>query len=244
MDMLRCPICSSSIESGLPCFTAGFACPDCGGGLKFPSKYLVSLRITRVVLAGLIAYGLGLRGEFLIWAAFVLPLPLDIFNATHLSLSIRVSLSALIAYFLRLRGIVFWVGTLLGSIPVEFLFRALYIWFPPSRFDAFNSPVCPECGAAISYNALYSSDFCSCNTCHQQLRISKSFRLDNRWNVLRTTAGLLFLTCLLYMRHSGLRDIVLIIALLNADLPEALFEPPVLEKDRQRFPSLDLAPRK
>lgn len=226
----KCPNCAVDLEPERLALDRPSACRSCGvAGLSFPTYYVVLLRLIRIVLSGGFAYAIGLRGEHLVWAAFLIPLPLDLFGSRDLSFRSRFVLATALAYLLGIRSIAFAlvVGAML--IPIEMLFRFVARLLPTPKMKIVPSPKCPACGSPVG--SIHSDDDSTliCPTCRTALKMWHRMAESETWHeVIAAALVVLFAYSLIHLGASPKAYILLAVGLLYSDLSLAISGSPIV----------------
>jgi hypothetical protein len=210
-----------------------------GDPVGLPSWYCVLLRLIRLCLSALAAYGMGAHGESLVLAMFVIPLPLDVFSAVSMRFSLRLVLSAAGAYLLGFRQTSLLFAAALMLIPIDVFFKGLAMFFPTPKLRSVGLPRCPVCQSEQSYDATKSGDRFSCQSCNEQLTLVRNTWRPNAWTEAISTAMLvIFIWALIYLKEPLAREIILFLWLLDVDLSLAFVKPPELQRLRLKSQSL------
>jgi hypothetical protein len=72
---LTCPACNARLAWQRATIDTPFFCPECKQGVVFRPRYLRTLNVVSLSLAGLVAYGLGIRDDALLAAVLLMLLP-------------------------------------------------------------------------------------------------------------------------------------------------------------------------
>jgi hypothetical protein len=218
--LLACPECDSTIATSRANRKYRIRCQTCGIWLSPSLLYVSVIRSVRVLLAGVISYGLGLRGAALVASAFLIPLPLDWIGIEDLSFGPRIVFSGLSAYLVGLREIRWVAGALLMSLPLGVFFRFLEHLIPPGRLRVLDLPRCPSCSRAIDYEWFEAQEDV-CPHCRQGIKQSNGNQAGLHQNLLQTAITTVMLWGVLHYDKSLWYAAVIFCVLLALDLSTA-----------------------
>ncbi|HKV27311.1 MAG TPA: hypothetical protein VJN90_03420 [Candidatus Acidoferrales bacterium] len=212
-----CPHCGSECPESLFCRV--FQCPVCKKAVRFPVGYSVLLRLVRLFFFAIVAYYLGAHGTALIFAPFVIPLPLDQLKLGSTAFPLRVALSLGGAYLLGFRGIPFIIAFALMMIPIDGFFDILSKAIPVGRLRESRLAKCPNCQSDLPENEIDFRSIAICRSCGLRVALStRAVRYKALVDTVSTAILLFFIWAILFSHQQYLSDAVLLIWLLYMDL--------------------------